>query len=64
LEESDLVKFAKFIPPTEEMYGAIQKARAIVDATKETILIPAGEEIRGTDDKKREPTETEPVPLE
>jgi hypothetical protein len=61
LEECDLVKFAKFIPPKEEMDAAISKARAIVDATKETLLGPADEVKDEVVEEAGESMEAEPV---
>ena len=34
LEECDLVKFAKYLPPREKMEGAIEQARLLVEGTK------------------------------
>jgi hypothetical protein len=34
LDESDLVKFAKYVPPVEEAQEAVPRARYIVDVTK------------------------------
>jgi hypothetical protein len=34
LAESDLVKFAKYVPPVEEAREALPRARYIVDVTK------------------------------
>jgi hypothetical protein len=42
LEECDLVKFAKHVPPREEMEMLIPRARAFVDATGEMLPVPAG----------------------
>ena len=61
LEECDLVKFAKFIPPLEEMEAALSKARTIVDATKETLLGPVEGPTVDDEEKKPEPIAAEPV---
>jgi len=34
LDESDLVKFAKYVPPVEEVWEAVPRARDIVDVTR------------------------------
>ena len=58
LEECDLVKFAKYIPPRAIIYELVPKARAIVAATQETILAPV-EDVK--EDTDVEPIEAEPV---
>jgi len=61
LEECDLVKFAKHIPPEERMSELVPKARTIVDATKETLLILGEKEEEENRNKEVEPPEAEPV---
>jgi hypothetical protein len=51
LTESDLVKFARYIPQPADIYGLINKARAIVDATTpqpESKTIPSSLEMEVT----------------
>jgi hypothetical protein len=51
LAESDLVKFARYIPQPADIYGLINKARAIVDATTpepEPELMPSNLEMEAT----------------
>lgn len=64
LEECDLVKFAKYIPPEESMYELVPKARAIVDATMETLLAPFPEKKEEIEDQGTETLETEHVEVE
>ncbi|UCE18303.1 MAG: BatD family protein [Gemmatimonadota bacterium] len=64
LEECDLVKFAKFIPSRERMSELIPRARAIVDATKETLLPTIPEKKEEIEDQRPETVETEPVEAE
>lgn len=61
LEESDLVKFAKYHPSQEVMYELIPRARAIVDALRETLIIPFEEKTERADEREVERTEAEPV---
>ena len=44
LEETDLVKFAQYLPPAAERDGIATKARELMDWTREPDLLPMGED--------------------